>query len=336
MLQRRLGRTELQVSVVGFGGIPIQRIDIACADKLVNHALDLGINFFDTARAYSDSEEKIGLALKNRRDEAIIATKSMARDKQAMAADIETSLETMGVDCIDLYQLHNVKDKETIEQIMGADGALAALKEAKEEGKIKHIGVTGHIRDILLEIMQTGELETVQFPFNPVEASDSGKLFDLAEKMDMGVIIMKPLAGGALTNGKTALSFILEHPVTVAIPGMDCIEQVEENASVGISPRPLSQLEREELARIAAKLGTRFCRRCEYCLPCPQGIDIPTLFLLDGYYTRYNLQDWAKQRYQTIEIKADDCSECGECEERCPYSLPIREMLKEVGERLGG
>ncbi len=335
MIYRRLGKTELQVSVIVFGGIPIQRIDVSSVEKVVNHAVELGINFFDTARNYFDSEEKLGVALKKHRDQVIIATKSMARDKKGMAEDIEKSLMTMGVDYIDLYQLHNVKDKDALEQVLAADGALTAFKEAKEKGKIKHIGVTGHIKDILLEIMQTGEVETVQFPFSPVEVSGAGKLFELAEKMDTGVIAMKPMAGGALTNAKLTLGFILENPVTVAIPGMDSVEQVEENAAVGNTLRPLAELEREELARLVAKLGTRFCRRCEYCLPCQQGIDIPSVFLFDGYYTRYDLKDWAKERYQAMDVKPDDCLECGECEERCPYNLPIREMLKEAVERLG-
>lgn len=335
MKYRRLGKTELQVSVTGFGGIPIQRIDASFAEQVVDRAIELGINFFDTARGYTDSEEKLGAALKKHRDQVIIATKSMARDKKGMAEDIEKSLRTMGVDYIDLYQMHNVKDKGALEQVLGGGGALAALKEAKEKGKIRHIGVTGHIKDVLMEILQTGEMETVQFPFNPVEVSGAGKLFELAEKMDTGVIAMKPLAGGALTNAKLAMRFILEHPVSVAIPGMDSLEQVEENAAVGNAPRPLSETEREELARIVAKLGTRFCRRCEYCLPCQQGIDIPSVFLFDGYYTRYELKDWAKQRYQAMDVKPDSCLDCGECEERCPYNLPIREMLKEAAGRMG-
>jgi len=335
MEYRRLGKTDLKVSVIGFGGIPVQRIDTASAEKVVKRAVELGINFFDTARAYTDSEEKLGLALKKHRDQVIIATKSMARDKKSMAEDIDKSLRTMGVDYIDLYQMHNVKDKETLEQVLGADGALAALIEAKEKGKIRHIGVTGHIKAMLLEILKTEEIETVQFPFNPVETDGAKDVIDLAGKMDAGIIVMKPLAGGALTNAKLSLRYILEHPVSVAIPGMDSLEQVEENAAVGNERKPLTDQEQEELAQLVEKLGTSFCRRCEYCLPCQQGIDIPSVFLFDGYYTRYDLKDWAIGRYQALKVKADACVECGECEERCPYNLPIRAMLKEAARRLG-
>ncbi len=335
MKYRRLGKTNLQVSVIGFGGIPIQRVDAFNAEKVVNRAIELGINFFDTARGYTDSEEKLGAVLKKHRDQVIIATKSMARDKKRMAADIEKSLKSLAVDYIDLYQIHNVKDKGALEQVMGADGAFAALKEAKEKGKIRHIGVTGHIKDVLSKILPTGEMETVQFPFNPVETDGARKLFEMAEQMDIGIIAMKPMAGGALTNAKLALRFILEHPVSVAIPGMDAPEQVEENAAAGNDPRLLSETEREELAGVVAGLGARFCRRCEYCLPCRQGIDIPSVFLFDGYYTRYDLKDWAQDRYRAMKVKPDDCLACGECEERCPYNLPIRKMLKEAGGRLG-
>jgi len=280
MEYRRLGKTDLKVSVIGFGGIPVQRIDTTSAERVVERAVELGINFFDTARAYTDSEEKLGVALKAHRDQVIIATKSMARDKKSMAEDIDKSLRTMGVDYIDLYQMHNVKDKGTLEQVLGVNGALAALIEAKEKGRIRHIGVTGHIKGILLEILKTGEIETVQFPFNPVETDGAKDVIDLAGKMDAGIIVMKPLAGGALTNAKLSLQYILEHPVSVAIPGMDSLEQVEENAAVGNDLKPLTDQEREELDQIVGKLGTSFCRRCEYCLPCQQGIDIPSVFLL--------------------------------------------------------
>lgn len=334
MKHRTLGKTGLRVSVIGFGGIPIQRVPAGEAGAIVNRALDLGINFFDTARGYTDSEAKLGAALKKRRTEAIIATKSMARTREGMASDIKKSLETLGVECIDLYQLHNVKDKAALEQVLSPEGALTALKEAKKDGLIKHIGITGHIKSFLLEALKTGELETVQFPFNAVELKGAQELLDLAGKKGAGVIVMKPLAGGALRNTSPALRFILEHPVSTVIPGMDMLKQVDENALAGSDPLPLSAEERKILEEEGGKLGVAFCRRCEYCQPCQQGIDIPSVFLFDGYYTRYDLKDWARDRYRALQAKADSCLGCGECEERCPYNLPIRRMLADAAARL--
>lgn len=334
MEYRILGNTGLKVSVIGFGGIPIQRVSVDEARVIVNRALELGVNFFDTARGYTDSEAKLGEVLSRRRNEAVIASKSMARTREGMAADIKKSLETLGVDFIDLYQLHNVKDEKALEQVLSPGGALAALKEAKKDGVIRHIGITGHIKSFLMEALKTGELETVQFPFNTVELAGALELMELAEKAGSGVIVMKPLAGGALGNAGAALRFILGHPVTTVIPGMDSVEQVEENARVGYNPAPLSGDEKKLLEEEAAKLGAEFCRRCEYCKPCPQGIDIPVVFLLDGYYTRYDLKGWARERYRAMPAGADACAECGECEQRCPYKLPIRRMLADARERL--
>jgi hypothetical protein len=334
MEYRILGKTGLKVSVVGFGGIPIQRVSAVESAAIVNRALDLGINFFDTARGYTDSEEKLGAALKARRSEAVVATKSMARTREAMAADIRKSLDTMGLDYIDLYQMHNVKSKKELDRVLSPDGALAALLEAKKEGLVRHIGVTGHIKDFLAETLQVQEIETVQFPFNAVETVGVPALLERAVEKGAGVIAMKPLAGGALRNSSLSLRYILEHAVTTAIPGMDSLEQVEKNAGVGNSLLPLTAAEKKNLDEEVDTLGGEFCRRCEYCKPCSQRIDIPTVFLLDGYYTRYNLQGWARERYQGMRAKVDACNDCGECEAKCPYGLPIRRMMTEASARL--
>lgn len=334
MNYRILGKTGLKVSEVGFGGIPIQRVSPREAEVILHRALDLGINFFDTARAYTDSEVKLGAVLGKRRREAIIATKSMARSREGMESDLKKSLEALGTDYIDLYQLHNVKDEAALARALGPGGALEALKEAKKDGVIKHIGVTGHIKSFLLEALKTGEMETVQFPFNAVELVGARELLELAGEMNCGVIVMKPLAGGALKNPGLALRFILEHPVSTVIPGMDSLEQVEENVLAGSESKPLSAAERVALEAEAGSLGEAFCRRCEYCQPCPQGIDIPTVFLLDGYYTRYDLTDWARERYRGLKVGAGSCLQCGECEEKCPYSLPIRQMLADAAARM--
>ncbi|MBO8138516.1 MAG: aldo/keto reductase [Desulfotomaculum sp.] len=334
MKYRQLGKSGIKVSVIGFGGIPIQRISYKEAEKVVNKALDMGINFFDTARGYTDSEAKLGQVLKKRRSESIIATKSMARSREEMSSDIKLSLETLGVDYIDLYQLHNVKDQAALEKVFGPGGAMEALQEARKDGLIKHIGITGHIPGILVEALKNEELETVQFPFNAVEVDGSSELMKLAEKQNVGLIIMKPLAGGALTNTSLALKFILSHPVGTVIPGMDSEEQVEKNAAVADGEFEFSEEEKKILAEETEKLGTSFCRRCEYCQPCPQNVNIPMIFLLDGYYTRYDLKSWANERYKTLPARIEDCVQCGQCEEKCPYDLPIRKMLIDAGKRL--
>lgn len=334
MRYRLLGGTGLKVSVIGFGGIPIQRVSAAEAGSIVHRALDLGINFFDSARGYTDSEAKLGAVLRQRRNEAIIATKSMARTAKDMASDIRASLKAMGLDYIDLYQMHNIKNKAALEKVLGPGGALEALQEAREAGLIGHIGVTGHIKEFLLETLKIPEIETVQFPFNPVESNGVRELLELSGQTETGVIIMKPLAGGAFSNTGLALRFILKHPVSTVIPGMDSLMQLDENVNAGLDPLPLSAQEKKTLEDETGRLGTAFCRRCEYCRPCRQGIDIPSVFLLDGYYQRYNLQEWAKERYHGLKTTADKCIGCGECEEKCPYSLPIREMLAEASKRL--
>ena len=336
MEKRRLGKTNLEVSVIGFGGIPIQRVDEDLAIKLLKESYNKGINFIDTARGYNQSEELIGTAVeKIGRENFVIATKSMKRDYMGMKEDVEISLKNLKTDYIDLYQFHNVRSMEELNTITSDNGALKALKEAKEKGLIKEIGITGHTPEILEKALELGEFSTVQCPYNPVERQ-AENLFKKANDMEIGVIVMKPLAGGAITKGELSLRFIVDNPnVTVAIPGMESIEQINENSLVGIDMRKLTKEEEEELFGEANSLGAEFCRRCGYCLPCPQGIDIPVQFLMEGYYTRYNLKDWAQERYDAMENRATNCVECGQCEPRCPYNLPIRKMLKNVVEKLG-
>lgn len=332
---RTLGRTGLQVSAIGMGGIPIQRIDYNEAAEVVKFAVSRGVNFIDTARGYTDSEAKLGQVLGETRERAFVATKSMARLGTEMTVDIDESLRNLKTDYIDLYQMHNVKDKAALELVLGEDGALEALKKAQAHGKIKFIGITGHIPSILVEAIKTGEFDTVQFPFNPIETGGADELLPLAKKMNLGTIIMKPFAGGAIKSKISALRFILEHGVSTVIPGMDEISQVNENINSGNDLRPLTEAERFELSEEVAALGDTFCRRCEYCHPCPEGIDIPTVFLLDGYWTRYGLKQWAVERYNALKVKASCCQTCGICEERCPYHLPIRQKLKDAAKNMG-
>ncbi len=336
MEKRVLGKTNFEVSVIGFGGIPIQRVDGEMAEKLLQEAYDKGINFIDTARGYNESESLIGEALeKIGRDKFILATKSMKRDYAGMIDELKISLENLKTDYIDLFQFHNIRSFEELDIILGENGALRALKEAKEKGIIKKIGITSHSPEILDKAIDTGEFSTIQCPYNPVERQ-AEKVFKKAKEMNIGVIVMKPLAGGAITKGELSLRFIVDNPnVSVVIPGMDTLEQVSSNAQVGIHKRKLTAEEESQLMEEANSLGSEFCRRCGYCLPCPQNIDIPVQFLMEGYYTRYNLKEWAQSRYDAMEKRATHCVECGLCESKCPYNLPIRKMLKNVVAKLG-
>ncbi|HMM20583.1 MAG TPA: aldo/keto reductase [Selenomonadales bacterium] len=335
MEKRMLGRTGLAVTAISFGGLPMQRCTVDEAGPVLHAALDAGINFVDTARAYTDSETKIGTHIAPRRREYYLATKSMARDKAGMAKDIDISLAAMRTDYIDLYQIHNIKAGKDLDAVLAPGGALEALQEAQKAGKIGFIGVTGHNLELLLEAVRTDQFSTVQVPFNCVETKARDELFPLARKMNIGTIVMKPLGGGQLSTVDLALRFILEHDVSTIIPGMDEVRHVEENLAALKQYRPLSPDERDELRREAEAVGANFCRRCGYCLPCTKGIDIPTMFIFHLQYTRYNMKAAIPQRYAGLPVKASDCSGCGVCEQRCPYDLPIRERLKKVAEDLG-
>ena len=329
-----LGKTGLRVSKMGFGGIPIQRVTAEEAKALLEAVEAAGVNYIDTARGYSVSEELIGQAIEGRRDKFVLATKSMARDREAMAKDIETSLGNLRTDYIDLYQIHNPSVQQ-LEQVCAPGGALEALLEAKEAGRIGHLGLTAHSLEVFQRALELEWVETVMFPYNIVENQGADLMEQAAEK-NVGFIGMKPLAGGAIEDAALALRYIAANPhVSVVIPGMYAPEEVAQNAAAVADAAPLSQAEQDRMEQIRKELGTSFCRRCNYCAPCTVGISIPNAFLFHGYLSRYGLADWARSRYEAMPAKAGDCVECGACEERCPYQLPIREMLKKTAADFG-
>lgn len=334
MEYRVLGKTNLKISRLGLGGIPIQKIDAEGTKKLISDLIKEGVNFIDTARGYTVSEEYLGYALEGVRDRFVIATKSMSRTKEAMAKDIDISLKNLRTNYIDLYQIHNPSEKD-LETVMASGGALEALYEAKAQGKIGHIGITLHSADLFKKAVDLPWVETIMFPYNIVETQGE-ELISLCQKKDIGFICMKPLAGGAIDDAVTALRFIVSNPaVTVVIPGMADCDEIKQNVSAIEDTTPLSVKEQEKIAKIRENLGTNFCRRCNYCAPCTVGINISAVFLFEGYYSRYNLKDWAIDRYANLAKTASDCIECGVCETRCPYNLPIREMLKKAAEVMG-
>ena len=334
MEYRALGKTGLKVSRLGFGGIPIQRIDAEGTKVLMHQLLEAGVNYIDTARGYTVSEEYLGYALEGIRDKFILATKTMSRDKEGMAKDIETSLKNMRTDYIDLYQVHNPNPAQ-LEQVMAPGGALEALLEAKAAGKIGHIGVTAHGLDTFKMALELDWVETIMFPYNIVETQGEDLIRKCTEK-NIGFIVMKPMAGGAIEDATLALRFICSNPdVTVAIPGMADPKELEQNIAASSDTSPLSTEEKAKVLEIRNALGTEFCRRCNYCQPCPQGVNISSCFLFEGYLDRYGLGEWAKGRYTAMPTHASDCVGCGACEDRCPYNLPIRDMLKRVASKFG-
>lgn len=324
-----LGKSGLTVSVIGLGGIPVQRIDQAATKKLIDVLITKGVNFIDSARGYTVSEEYLGKALADRRDKFILATKSMARTAAEMARDIDISLNNFCTDHIELYQLHNLGVGE-IERAFADDGAVAAIQAAIRDGKVGHLGVTAHSPEALKRLLDYPEVETVMFPFNIVE-NQAADAMQTAKERNIGFIAMKPLAGGNITNGRLAMRYILNNRnCTMAIPGMYCAEEVEQNTAAVDDLSPLTAEELAEIDAIRDKLSGNFCRRCGYCAPCTAGIDIPACFTMANYLENYELADWACSRYYAYQAHAEDCIGCGKCEERCPYQLPIREKLQQI------
>ena len=354
MRKRILGMTGLEVSIIGFGSIKLPGVQRDEAVKIVNRALDLGINYIDTARNYRDSEEKIGLVLKDRRDECFIATKTTGRDAGSLMRDLETSLRNLQTDKIDVYQLHTVSDGDTYKQVMASGGALDGAKKAKAQGKIDHIGITIH-RDLetMKAAIRSGEFETIMLAYSPLDQEGVGEeILPMAKERNMGVIIMKPLSGGLLCLPEHERKKLERDPiatgsikfvafnenVTLAIPGMQRMLEVEENAPIGNMPN-MSAEEAAELIKAIGDIRGQYrygqvCLRCGYCQPCPQDVVIPTIFHALDMYRNYpgNLKYLGSELYENLEVKADSCVECRECVEKCPAGLDIPELLKEAVE----
>ncbi|BCV24004.1 aldo/keto reductase [Gelria sp. Kuro-4] len=337
--ERRLGRTGLKVRSLGLGGIPVRDRDWDTALQVVKLALDRGINFIDTARGYGDSEAKIGAALAGRRSEVYLASKTPARSAAGARRDLMTSLRELKTDYLDLYQLHGVDEEEDLTRCLAPGGALEALREARREGRVRFIGITGHNPRLLRTALKTGEFDTVMVPVNILDRfifRAEETLLPLARELDVGVIAMKPLGGGVIKEPPLALRYTLSQAVDIAIPGMGSAAEVEENVRLAGSFEPLTPAEYEGLVREVKALGREVCRQCGYCLPCPEGIDIREVFRLEGMYDRYERKREAQALYRELKVLPEACVRCGTCERRCPYDLPIRDKLVRAAAKLGG
>ena len=328
MDQVMLGATGLAVSQVGFGGIPIIPLAHDEAVAVVRHCFDRGLTFFDTANMYPTSEEKIGAALKGVRDSAVIATKTAQRSAQGAAEHLELSLRRLQTDRIELYQLHNVSNREALDQVLAPGGAYEAVVKARDAGKVRCIGVSSHSIATATAALETGLFQTLQFPFNFIESDPAEALFPLALRQKVGIIGMKPLGGGVLERADLCFRFLQRHPHVVPIPGIRAREEIDQILALYRDPRPLGAADEREIERIRSDVGERFCHRCEYCMPCAQGVLIPQVLMYPAILkrlTRERAEGWVGKAMESVE----NCVECGECEQRCPYSLPIADLLKE-------
>ena len=355
--KRRLGRSGLDFTVLGLGGMRLPGLATDEAVKVVRYAIDSGINHIETSRHYGDSEVKIGEALKDGyRERVYLSTKNSKRDGPECRRELEESLERLQVEKLDFFQMWFVNDMDNFKQLMAPGGALAEAKKARDEGLLDHIGITGHSKNHeMIEYIETGEFESVTIYYN---ASDRGpsEVAARAKELDVGVVCMGPLKGGFLTGrnerfrsflgrapGETtaqgALRWLVSDPnVTTAIPGFASVAEVDEDMAIASRP-PMSEHERRLVAAALSSfdyLKQGLCTWCKYCEGCPEEIDIPKV--LDLLYTSelYGAHEHARRRYARLDKKAALCTACNRCVSKCPQKLPVPDLMVKVEELLGG
>jgi len=324
----RLGKSGLEVTRIGFGGIPIQRLSEQQAVKVIRRAIDGGLNWIDTANDYGNSEQRIGKAIKKYpRSEVLVFTKGTGRDPKALREQIELSFERLQTDYVDLYQFHIVPDQETWRTMLD-NGAFDLVREYREKGRIRHIGASAHSRAAARAVIEHPEIEVLQFPFNFIVEDEGRQLVETCRAKDIGFIAMKPLGGGALQDASACIRYLLAVPGIAADPGFEHIEEVEEVLSLWKEGAGLSEENRRSIERIRRELGTRFCRRCGYCQPCPQGVQIVSLMTMETLVKRFPVDRLSEKWIAGAAESVAECIECGECEEKCPYKLSIMEEIR--------
>ncbi|GHV94600.1 aldo/keto reductase [Spirochaetia bacterium] len=325
----RFGKTGLMVSKVALGGIPIMRISKTEAAKLVQETISLGINFIDTAHVYADSEEKIGEGIKGiPREDLVIATKSPANDKITFNENLDLSLKRLGVDYIDIYQLHNIGSEKRRDAIFAPGGAYEGLQEAVKAGKVRFPGFSSHSLVIAIDLMKSGKFASVQLPFNYIDHDAEKEAIPLAKKLDMGFIAMKPMGGGLLDKAELSFRYLLQYDHIVPDPGIERIEEIREIVGIVERKSALTESDKIEIEKMRTEFGPSWCHRCNYCQPCPQDIPISTALGAKSSMKRFSIERARSMIGPAIE-KARNCLACGDCMTRCPYDLQIPELLKE-------
>ena len=326
MKKIRLGKSELMVSRVGFGGISITRVSFEQAQRCIHTAIDLGINFIDTATGYRDSEEKIGRAIKGLRHNLIIATKAPPSTPKEMAECIDKSLRRLQIDTIDLYQFHLIKDEQTLNKSLDL---LPVLEKAKDQGKIRHIGASVHGVDWINKVIEADIFETLMIALNFIVREAEAVALPNAIQHDVGVIAMKPMAGGHIEDPYLAFKYFMGLENVVPIVGIETSEQITEIVKILEEDIPATPEEIQEMDRIRIESGNRFCRRCEYCMPCEQGVHIVPATIYKSFVKRLPPQELVTGGLAEVMESIENCIECRKCEERCPYDLQIVDLLKE-------
>ena len=321
----RLGRTDLWVTKTAFGALPIQRISQADAVKLVRRAYEGGINYFDTANAYTDSEEKLGIALQGIRQNVVISTKSGAKDKKTVLAHIEESLRRLQTDYIDLFQFHNpavLPDPED------PDGAFAAALEMQQKGYIRHIGITNHRLKVAQAAIASGNFETLQFPFCYLAAPQDLELVEQCKAHDMGFIAMKGLSGGLLNNAEACYAFMSQYDNVVPIWGIQHQWELDQWLELTKRDPKLTPELQAVIDHDRQELAGNFCRSCGYCLPCTAGIDIPQAARMSALLRRSPYHPYMSDEWHAKMHKVEECVHCDACKSRCPYGLATPALLQ--------
>ena len=325
----RFGKTGLNVSKIAFGGIPIQRLSVPEAVKVVRGVIALGVNFLDTANAYTDSEEKIGLAIRGLpRENLVIASKSGAQNKQTFLEHLNLSLKRLGTDYIDVYQHHGISSPETYDAVMGEGGAFEGMMEAVRAGKVRFPAFSSHSIPLAMQIMREGKFAAVQLPFNYIDDDAAEEAIPLANALGMGFIAMKPFGGGLLHDAGLSIRYLSQFDGIVPDPGIEKLSEMEEIVRIAASGAPFSAEDAAAVEQQKAELGGSWCHRCDYCRPCPQKINISGALTVESLIKRMPFHRVSAIAAQNMEA-AQRCTACRACVKKCPYSLPIPELITE-------